>query len=195
MEQAAEWIAPVATTIAAIMVALNGGARLTGYGFIVFAIGSVAWAGYGWITEQNNLLVQNLILLAINVLGIWRWLGRAARYEEGAEAASEEASTPLVAASALAGMGAVDKQGKDIGQVVDAMISCASGRVTYATVSVGGIGGVGEKLFAVPWADLRISAETVEVNSIASRLERAEGVEPDHWPAKAGKGWDRPVTE
>src|SRR3546814_5249289 len=62
MEQAVQWIAPVTTSIAAVMVALNGGARLTGYGFIVFAIGSIAWSAYGWMTAQDNLLIQNLIL-------------------------------------------------------------------------------------------------------------------------------------
>src|SRR3546814_4163331 len=60
MEQAVQWIAPVTTSIAAVMVALNGGARLTGYGFIVFAIGSIAWSAYGWMTAQDNLLIQHL---------------------------------------------------------------------------------------------------------------------------------------
>lgn len=195
MEQAVQWIAPVTTSIAAVMVALNGGARLTGYGFIVFAIGSIAWSAYGWMTAQDNLLIQNLILLAINLLGIWRWLGRTARYEEGAEAASEEAETPMVSAAALAGLDAVDREGERIGSVVDAMIACDSGRMAYATVSVGGVGGVGEKLFAVPWRDLRISTDRVEVNSLASRLHRASGVEADHWPGSAGNDWDRPAAE
>ena len=39
----AGWVAPVATTIAALMTASNLGSRITGYGFIVFTIGSIAW--------------------------------------------------------------------------------------------------------------------------------------------------------
>src|SRR3546814_9764812 len=96
---------------------------------------SIAWSAYGWMTAQDNLLIQNLILLAINLLGIWRWLGRTARYEEGAEAASEEAETPMVSAAALAGLDAVDREGERIGSVVDAMIACDSGRMAYATRS------------------------------------------------------------
>src|SRR3546814_945900 len=92
---------------------------------------SIAWSAYGWMTAQDNLLIQNLILLAINLLGIWRWLGRTARYEEGAEAASEEAETPMVSAAALAGLDAVDREGERIGSVVDAMIACDSGRMAY----------------------------------------------------------------
>lgn len=89
METLFNWVAPIATTIAAVMVAANAGSRITGYGFIVFCVGSVAWMGVGWMNGQANLLVQNGILLAINALGIWRWLGLRARYEKGAAVASE----------------------------------------------------------------------------------------------------------
>lgn len=89
MEQVANWVAPIATTIAAIMVAANLGARLTGYGFIVFSIGSLAWMAVGWFNGQANLVWQNVVLLLVNVVGIWRWLGLRARYEKGAQVATE----------------------------------------------------------------------------------------------------------
>lgn len=89
MEAAANWIAPVATTLAAIIVAGNFGARITGYGFIIFAIGSVAWMTVGFFTEQPNLLWQNVALLVINLIGVWRWLGLRARYDKAALAATE----------------------------------------------------------------------------------------------------------
>lgn len=88
MEQIANWVAPVATTLAAVMVAANLGARLTGVGFIVFSVGAVAWMAIGLATGQANLVWQNGILLAINLLGVWRWLGLRARYDKGAAAAT-----------------------------------------------------------------------------------------------------------
>ncbi|MBC7495869.1 MAG: hypothetical protein H7243_01730 [Sphingomonadaceae bacterium] len=88
MEQIANWVAPIATTLAAIMVAANLGARLTGFGFVAFSIGSVAWIAIGLATGQNNLVWQNAVLLAVNALGIWRWLGLRARYDKGAAAAT-----------------------------------------------------------------------------------------------------------
>ncbi len=88
MEQIANWVAPIATTLAAIMVAANLGARLTGFGFVAFSIGSVAWIAIGLATGQNNLVWQNAVLLAVNALGIWRWLGLRARYDRGAAAAT-----------------------------------------------------------------------------------------------------------
>ena len=88
MEQIANWVAPIATTLAAIMVAANLGARLTGFGFVAFSIGSVAWIAIGLATSQNHLVWQNAVLLAVNALGIWRWLGLRARYDKGAAAAT-----------------------------------------------------------------------------------------------------------
>ena len=88
MEQIANWVAPVATTLAAIMVAANLGAKITGVGFIVFSVGAVAWMVIGLVTGQANLVWQNAILLAVNLLGVWRWLGLRARYDKGAAAAT-----------------------------------------------------------------------------------------------------------
>lgn len=88
MEQIANWIAPIATTIAALMVATNLGARVTGAGFIVFSIGSIAWMVIGAATGQANLIWQNAVLLLVNIVGIWRWLGLRARYDKGAAAAT-----------------------------------------------------------------------------------------------------------
>ena len=92
MEAAANWVAPIATTIAAVMVAANLGSRLTGYGFIVFSVGSIGWIAVGWFNDQMNLVWQNGILLLVNLIGIWRWLGLRARYEKGAQVATEQSA-------------------------------------------------------------------------------------------------------
>lgn len=193
MEQASQWIAPVATTIAAMMTASNGGARLTGYGFLVFAIGSIAWTIYGWGTGQNNLVIQNLILLVINLVGVWRWLGLSARYKEGADAATAAAGDKLLAASTLVDLPAVDLRGQSVGTIVDAMMSSQSGRIVYAMLSHGGIGGVGEKMIAVPWRELELAPDQVRVRTSPDRLDRAEGIDRDDWPVYAPPDWDRPV--
>ena len=43
----------------------------------------------GVLTDQPSLLIQNIILLVINIFGIWRWLGLRARYDKGAAVATE----------------------------------------------------------------------------------------------------------
>lgn len=91
MEEAAGLFAAATTTVAAIMVAANLGPRITGFGFIVFAIGSLGWIAVGVLSGQPSLLWQNVALLVINLAGIWRWLGVRARYDKGAAAAAEGA--------------------------------------------------------------------------------------------------------
>src|SRR4051812_35651207 len=86
----AGWIAPAATMIAAMMTAANLGARVTGWGFVVFTVGAIAWIVTALATGQQNLLVANAFLLVVDVIGIWRWLGRQARYADGADAAAKD---------------------------------------------------------------------------------------------------------
>jgi uncharacterized membrane protein YphA (DoxX/SURF4 family) len=79
-----QFLAAGTCIVAAIMVALNLGSRVTGYGFVVFVISSIAWVAIGWEQDQPSLIVQNAVLLVINVVGVWRWLGLKLRYERGA---------------------------------------------------------------------------------------------------------------
>lgn len=88
----AGWVAPVTTSSAAVMVAANLGSKITGWGFIVFCVGSIAWAVIGLATDQANLIWQNAILLVINLIGVWRWLGVRARYEKGAARATRRSA-------------------------------------------------------------------------------------------------------
>jgi hypothetical protein len=43
MDQTVSWIATAATILAACFTASNLGSRITGIGFIIFTIGSIAW--------------------------------------------------------------------------------------------------------------------------------------------------------
>lgn len=89
MSDIATWVAPVATTIAAIIVAANLGSWITGWGFMAFCVGSVAWMAVGALTDQPGLLWQNVLLTLVNLFGVWRWLGMRARYEKGAGQATD----------------------------------------------------------------------------------------------------------
>lgn len=188
MEQIASIAAPVCTTIAALIVASNFGARITGYGFVVFTIGSIAWALLGLITGQSNLLWQNVVLTALNLFGIWRWLGRQARIEEGAaEAAQESKAEPgenLFPVSMLGKAAILSSEGKEMGNCVDAMAGCRSGRLDYLVLSEGGVGGVGETLRRIAWTECRVDGDRVRSVLAASRFQFLDEVEPDHWPAR-----------
>ena len=47
MTDIVSWIATLATIGAALMTASNLGPRITGYGFIVFTVGALAWLALG----------------------------------------------------------------------------------------------------------------------------------------------------
>jgi len=188
MEQIASIAAPVCTTIAALIVASNFGARVTGYGFIVFTIGSIAWALLGLMTGQSNLLWQNVVLTTLNLFGIWRWLGRQARIEDGAAAAAEESRTEpgedLFPVSILTKARIISAEGTEMGNCVDAMAGCRSGKLDYLVLSEGGVGGVGETLRRISWSSCGVEEEVVKISLSASRFRSLQEVEPDHWPAR-----------
>lgn len=191
MEEISSWVAPIATAIAACMTAANLGARVTGWGFVVFTIGSIGWTTYGAVTGQTNLLWQNLFLTAVNLLGIWRWLGRQARFDDGARAAAEEsAEAPgptLFPVSSLTGATVENRTGEAIGQSVDAMARCDNGRIVYLVVGVGGVAGVGEDLHALPWDQVRVREGRVTVDLGANGITGLAPIDPTHWPAHPGR--------
>jgi hypothetical protein len=69
--------ATVTTILAATLVAANLNARATVAGFVIFIAASIAWMVDGWVETKASLVVQNVILLFINVLGVWRWYPKA----------------------------------------------------------------------------------------------------------------------
>lgn len=187
MQEIAGWIAPIATTVAAVMTAANLGTRVTGWGFVVFTIGSIAWVTIAIGTGQSNLLWANGFLTFVNVIGIWRWLGRQARHEDGSKAAARRSAVQRV--PTLFGMGSVvgaPLTGRDdvkLGMVVDAMMQCDGSRLAYVVVSEGGVGGVGERLHALSPAQLRFSADGVSCDLDADELARRPVLEQGAWPA------------
>jgi sporulation protein YlmC with PRC-barrel domain len=185
----ASWIAPAATMIAAIMTAANLGSRVTGWGFAVFSVGAVAWVVVAIATGQSNLLISNAFLLIVDVFGVWRWLGRRARYDTGAEAAQAEsrvAPTPaLFALGKLEGMPVRSSDGTVIGTVVDAMATCSGGTIAYLVVREGGIGGVGERLHALRWDEIAWKDGALTVRLQAEELVERPIIDPAQWPASA----------
>jgi len=69
-----EWIAAAGTIVAAFLVASDFGRRVTGWGFVLFAVVSVAWIVSALLNQTLPLAIQNAILLAINAWGVWQYL-------------------------------------------------------------------------------------------------------------------------
>jgi hypothetical protein len=69
--------AAVTTVLAAALVAANLNARITVAGFMIFILASTAWMIDGWLESKASLVIQNIILLLINAVGVWRWFPKA----------------------------------------------------------------------------------------------------------------------
>lgn len=188
MDQIASWIATVATIIAACLTASNLGSRITGYGFVVFTVGSIAWFALGLLTGQPALVWTNAVMTLLNLFGIWRWLGRQARVEQGAERAAAKSerlpSDTLFPASLLTRARLVGEDGGQIGALVDAMLGCRTGQIAYLVVSEGGVAGVGEQLRRVEWDDVAIAGDAIRARLDAAGLARLPALAKDDWPGR-----------
>lgn len=74
MKEFLGYAAMLTGTVAAIMVSANIGRRITGYGFVIFTASSLTWIAYALQGGEAPLMLQNAVLTAINVAGIYRWL-------------------------------------------------------------------------------------------------------------------------
>lgn len=173
--------------IAAMMTAVNVGARVTGWGFVVFSVGSVCWAIVGASSGQTNLLATNVFLTAVNFVGIWRWLGRQRAYDDGAKAATQASrrshASTLFTATGIGGMGVTDADGSPIGKTVEALIACETGKVRYVVVASGGVAGVSEQLRAVPRSAIRFGCDQLALNLSKSAFDALPPLQGDNWPA------------
>lgn len=184
------WVASGATAIAAMMTASNLGTRVTGWGFAVFTIGSLAWAAVGVLGGQTSLALTSLFLLLVNLFGVWRWLGRQARYEQGSAVAHARSrrrhSVPtLISGAGLVGSAVRDVNGASLGWVVDAMFDIATQKLVYAVVAQGGIGGAGEVLRAIPASRLRLAEGEVHCDLSKERFAAIPVIAEDAWPSEA----------
>ena len=85
----------------------------------------------------------------------------------------------LLPASILKGSPVKNLEGEDLGKIEELMIDQANGRVAYVVVSFGGILGVGDKMFAIPWdmLYLNIKNEVLVPNMDKETLENAPSLE------------------
>jgi hypothetical protein len=183
VEQWAGWLAPAATMIAALMTAANLGTRVTGWGFVIFTIAAAAWCLEAWLTHQPNLLLSNGFLALVDIVGVYRWLGRRAVLEDGAQRAarrSKRSGRPLYPVHALEGKPVEGLGGVVVGHVGGAIADCRSGQISYFVIKRGGISDRDE-LRAIARRDMALG-EPLRTRMRESDLAAAAPVEPDAWP-------------
>ncbi len=90
----------------------------------------------------------------------------------------------VLSASTLSGDRVVNPQNESLGKIEDIMIDLETGRIAYCVLSFGGILGMGDKLFAIPWQALQLKPEehAFVLDIRKEKLENAPGFDKDNPP-------------
>ena len=101
----------------------------------------------------------------------------------------------LMGAATLTGDNVVNQLDESLGDIKEIMLDMRSGRVAYAVLSFGGVLGMGDKLFAVPWNALKLDTvnKRFVLNVEKTRLESAPGFDKDAWPNMADSSWEKDI--
>jgi hypothetical protein len=72
-----QYYGSIAGAVAALIVSLDLGRKPTGWAFVIFVTGSIALIAWGFLAKDaKGIGAQNLVLFAINVTGVYRYLIR-----------------------------------------------------------------------------------------------------------------------
>ena len=97
----------------------------------------------------------------------------------------------LMGAGTLIGEDVFNPMQVELGKIKEIMLDMRVGKVAYAVMSVGGVFGVGEKLFVVPWSALTLDTEKKRflLNVEKEHLENAFGFDKNEWPDMHDQAW------
>ena len=72
-----QYYGAAAGALAALIVSLDLGRRPTGWAFVIFVSASLALIGWGFLNDEGEGIgMQNIALLLINLIGVYRYLIR-----------------------------------------------------------------------------------------------------------------------
>ena len=96
------------------------------------------------------------------------------------------ANTPVerLTATSIVGDKVENASGEDLGKIDNLMVNLGSGEIEYVVLEFGSFMGVGGKLFAVPFRELRLDAarKTFILDRDKEYLKQSPGFDKDHRP-------------
>lgn len=99
----------------------------------------------------------------------------------------------LMGADTLIGDEVYNHNDEELGDIKEIMLDMRTGQIAYAVLSFGGILGMGDKLFAVPWE--RLTLDTINkrflLNVDKSQLKDAPGFDKNNWPDMGSDAWNQ----
>jgi sporulation protein YlmC with PRC-barrel domain len=97
------------------------------------------------------------------------------------------ANTPVtrLTASSIIGDSIENSSGEDLGKIDNLMVNLTDGKIEYAVVEYGSFLGMGGKLFAIPFHELRVDP-TRQLFVLArdkEYIKNSPGFDRTHWPS------------
>lgn len=104
-------------------------------------------------------------------------------------------TSPIVNSDNVIGTEVRNPQDEKLGKIEALMLDKLSGRVSYVVLSYGGILGMGNKLFAMPWSLFNYDkdANCFRINIDSEKLKQSPGFDKDHWPNMADTSWTQSI--
>lgn len=89
-----------------------------------------------------------------------------------------------VKASDITGTKVKNFSGENLGEIKEVVIDKSQGKISYLVLDFGGLFGLGNKLFAMPWNlftyDVKEGNYTIKLDK--ERLKNSPGFDKDNWP-------------
>ena len=101
----------------------------------------------------------------------------------------------LMRSSKVIGMDVRNAAKENLGDIKDVVLDQPAGIVAYAVLSFGGFLGMGDKLFALPWAALKLAEDhkTFTLDVPKERLQKAPGFDKNDWPDLNNRQWGQDI--
>ena len=99
----------------------------------------------------------------------------------------------LMGADTLLGDEVYNHNDEELGDIKEIMLDMRTGQIAYAVLSFGGILGMGDKLFAVPWERLTLDPVNKRflLNVEKGQLKDAPGFDKNNWPDMGSEAWNQ----
>jgi len=100
--------------------------------------------------------------------------------------ATPDAPPALVPMGGICGKPVTNAAGEKLGVISELMVDTTLGIIVYAVLNHGGLLGVGEKLFAVPWSRFTVDAieGDIRLDVPSDLLDELPGFDKDAWPTE-----------
>lgn len=102
-------------------------------------------------------------------------------------------------ASKLTGMTVKNMQNEKLGTIDDFVLDMSSGKVSYIALGEGGVLGIGEKLFAIPFNEIQFKHDRDEsffvLNISKEQLKAAPGFDKSNWPDFADQNFTTKIDQ